>query len=152
MKFQLPSSKTEAVIRDYIPHGVHAKVQGILTRNLKVDFSSLNPTKEQLLQEFGKDEMESLDALTGAEYDKALAQLNGKYVTRQIKVEQFSLESAEEANVAKVEGMTISLNGKPATREDIDNLPESDYQLLLQRINEIEQAPLDSGSSEPSAK
>jgi len=149
MTFDLPRSKKTVVLKDFIPHGVHAKVQAALTRNMKIDPTMLNPTKEQLLQEFGADEFAKLNELPQADYEKRLVEMRSDFVRRNIKIESLSLENAEEANMHRCVGMVESLDGKAPYKDDINNLPEEDVQEILRKINEIENAPLDSAA--PSA-
>lgn len=142
----LPRSKKTVALKEYMPHGVHAKVQAALTRGMKIDPGSLNPSKEQLLQAFGSDEIAKLNDLKPAEYEKRLAELRAEFIQRNVKIESLSLENAEEANMHRCVGMVAVLDGKKPTREDIEDLPEEDVQELLRLIAEIENAPLASAA------
>lgn len=121
-----------------------------------VDIGSqvLGCTKEELVQEFGPDRMKEVDALPDSEHKKQMQMLREEFMRRRMNVRGLSLKNAEEANLRRVEGMVLEVDGKTDIniRQWANDLRESDFQFLLERILELENDPKESGSSEPSAK
>lgn len=155
----LTLTKQKIELRPFVPHGVIAKVQQIAFRGLKLDMSAANATKEELLQAFGAETMQAVDTLKGKEYDKRLSELRQELLKKSMKIDGGGLEAAEEANIARIEGMVLSVDGVSTSvlnggiRAWAAELPEPDFQQLIEEINRIEQNPEwkknDAGGKEP---
>lgn len=150
MQFTLPVTRKTVVLKDYLPHGVYAKVQAALTKNITLDSSVINPTKEQIYLDLDKEEIKRLDSLPPQQYEKDMKILKEEYVKRHINIGDINLQSAEEVNMIRAEGMILTINGQKPNREMLDDLPQPDFEEILNRITSIESAPL--ASAEQSAK
>lgn len=139
----LPITNTSVELKPYMPHGVYAKVQEIALRGIKIDTRSAQATKEELLHEFGKEEMERVDALPQKEHDARLSEMRQEYLRRRIHLDSSAIAAAEDANIARIEGMVETVDGNKIAniREWADTLPEPDFQALLREIENIEANP-----------
>lgn len=149
MRFPLPVTKQEAEVREFVPHGVYARFQAAAMKGVKIDIRAGGATKEELLVEFGAEEMRALDSLPPGEHEKKLKSLKEEYVKRHTDLSGVTLADAEEANLVLLEGMVISLGGSPASRDALNALPELDYQTLLQRVTTVANDPLGQPSAPP---
>jgi hypothetical protein len=140
MQFNLPTSGLSATIRDFLPHKVVASYNEAMYRGVKIKPGTVSATKEELLKEFGPETIRSLDQLTDNEYDKRLAELREDYLRRNMEMEGMTLGNVEEANMRKVVGMLTDLGGKPATRDDVDELPHQDFETILEKIEGVADA------------
>jgi hypothetical protein len=135
VQFSLPVTKQVVQIRDYMPHGVVSKVQEAMFQGVNIASDVLTPSKEQLHAEF-PERMAEINGLPEKEYQKALQAVRSEYAQRKMKFEGLSLKNAEEANVRRIEGMVTQPEDK--LREWANNLPEKDFQTILQKIEAVE--------------
>jgi hypothetical protein len=138
VKFTLPLTEQEVEIRDFMPHGVNAKVQEAMFSGVNIGSQVISPSKEDLLNEFGADVMKELDSLPEPEYKKRLDSLRVDFVRRNMKLDGIGIRNAENANAARIEGMVLLVDGKKPESGWADELPEADYQTLLSEIGKVE--------------
>jgi hypothetical protein len=140
MQVKLPISEQMAEIRDFVPHRVATEFQdeaGKMLRGLPADLVQRVPSKEELLAEFGPEEMAALDALKEGEYDERLKLLQQEYVGRKVAASGVDIGSAHEANLVKVTGMVLRIGDAEASREMILDLPHEDVLFLLEEIEKV---------------
>ncbi len=147
MEITLPYSGKKVVLKEYIPHGIASKFQQTMFRGVKTNLGALNPDKADLIEAYGEKRIKEIDKLPGNEYESALRKLKSEYVTKQMELDDAGLSNMEEANMVKILGMVIQLDGKEPKKEDIEELAEPDYHAIVEAILEIENRPLESKSS-----
>jgi len=138
MEFTLPFSKEKAIIRDFMPHGVHSAVQRAMLKGVEIKQSSLNPTKEDLIREFGVEEIQKLDGLQPGKYEKRHKELKELFVARNTEMKGMGLENVEEANMILLEGMVKTIAEKPVTRDTLNELHQKDFEALVGHVNSID--------------
>jgi len=133
---KLPISQIEAELKKFMPHGVAAAANEAMFPE-GVNASSVQATKEDLLREFGPKTIRELDNLPEGEHEKRLEELRQKYAENRLKDQKVKLQDVNRSNLIKVRGMLVKLDGKEPTDDAINDLPEEDFQGLLQEIANI---------------
>ena len=157
VQLTLKHTKTDVLLKGYVSHGVATAYQQQLFKGVKANLKDMQPTKEDLVDEFGEDKIRQLDELPEDEYNVQFKQLSGEYAMRKMQMDEIGLHNVELANVILVTGLVKLWNGKEFLTEELEekvnNLPEPDYQQLLAKASEIQKSPLaeptsmDSGDS-----
>lgn len=137
MQVTLPISKSAVQLRDFIPHKVVLAFNEAMFKGVQISSAVMNPTKEEMLAEFGADVMRQADELDEPAHSKRLAELREQYVGRKMEMKGMTLGNAQEANLLRVVGMVQTINGAASTREAIEELPHDDVLFLLAEIEKI---------------
>ncbi len=120
-----------------MPHSLAAKVNEAMFRGVKLAPSTKEPTRLELEEEFGTDELEKIDELPPMEGIERIKELKQRYPKENTQIDGLSMENIEAANLCKVEGMLVTLDGKAPTREAVGALPEEDFQYVLGQIEAL---------------
>ena len=139
-----------AKLRDWVPHKVAAKASEEMFRGVQIGQQALGVTKAQLIDEFGGEAVEKLDSLKESDYRKRFEEMKNEYLQRKLEMKGLELGNIERANMAKVEGMVLEIDGKKPSRDVLENLPQKDFEKILSAIQEIESQEDTENLSEPS--
>lgn len=151
MRFHLPIFGQDAEIRDFIPHKVVVAYNEAMYRGVQIKSTAVTATKEELLKEFGPETIAALDAMPPAEYEAKFSELRQEYLRRSMDLQGMTMGNVEEANMRKVVGMVLTIAGKQVTRETIEELPHEDFELILEKVQEVADASSKKKASAPSA-
>lgn len=152
----LPYSKDTVTTKDFISHGAVVKWQQSMFKDVKADYGSLQPTKDDLIDEFGPEAINELETLDGPAYEKRFKELQGKYIATKMDIQSLGVQNMEEANMQLILAVVTSVKKEDKElwptdddkrREFINDLHQKDYQFLIDTISELEGSPLGNQSS-----
>jgi primase-polymerase (primpol)-like protein len=149
----LPYSKKSVEFLEYMPHGVHVKYQQAMFDGVSANMGDFKPTIEDLVEEYGEEKVKALDAIEDdKEREIEMDKLASDYAMRNLEMENVGIANMNKAQMVKILGMVTKLDGKEPTEKDIDMLHQKDYEAVMDKIDEIENVPLEQPSSSESGE